>query len=79
MMRRTSRLDEFYREPNRRENLSHEEALRRYEALHEEAVALGAIGHENIWGGFEVDLRIAKAIQGLEDARKAREAHHRET
>jgi hypothetical protein len=79
MMRRTPRLDEFYRELNRKEDLSHEEALRIYEALHEEAVALGAISHENIWDGFEIDLRIAKAMQELERIRKAGKANCRKT
>ena len=79
MIERTPKLDEFYRELNAKENLSHEEALRIYEALHEEAVALGAISHENIWDGFEVDPRIAKALLGLEHVRKAGEANRQET
>jgi hypothetical protein len=71
MIRRTPELDEFYRKLNVKENLSYEEAWRIYEVLHEEAVALGAISHENIWDGFEVDLRIARAMQELERLRKA--------
>jgi len=55
-------LDEFYRKLDAEEKLSYEEALAIYEALHSEAVSLGAISHENIWDGFEVDLRIARAI-----------------
>lgn len=62
MIRNKRKLNRFYRKLNEEENISHKEALRIYDALHKEAVALGAISHENIWDGFEVDLRIAKAI-----------------
>lgn len=62
MIRNKRKLDEFYRKLDAEEKLSYKEALRIYDALHKEAVALGAISHENIWDGFEVDLRIAKAI-----------------
>jgi len=79
MIRRTPKLGEFYRELDRKENLSYEEALRVYEALHDEAVALGAISHENIWDGFEIDLRICGAMQKLERVRKAGEANRRRT
>lgn len=47
------------------EDLSHKEALRIYDALHAEAVSLGALRHENILEGLEIDLRVAKAINGL--------------
>jgi len=65
MIMNTPRLQEFYRKLMAEENLSHEEALRIYEALHAEAVYLGAISHENILEGLEVDLRIARAVNGL--------------
>ncbi len=65
MIRNKRKLNQFYRKLIEGENISHKDALRIYEALHKEAVALGAISHENIWDGFEVDLRIAKAINGL--------------
>ncbi len=42
------------------ETLSYAESLEIYEALE-----LGAISSTNIWDGFDVDLRIAKAINGL--------------
>jgi len=71
MIRNKRKLDKFYRELEAREKLSYKEALRIYDALHKEAVALGAISHGNIWEGFEVDLRIAKAINGLNRGRKA--------
>jgi len=62
MIRNKRKLDEFYRKLEAEENLSYKEALRIYDALHKEAVALGAISHENIWDGFDAILRIARAI-----------------
>ena len=58
-------MDEFNRELLERENLSHKEALRIYEAMHKEAVSLGVINSKNILEGLEVDIGIAKAINGL--------------
>lgn len=71
MIKNKDKLHKFYRELEAKENLSYKEAVRIYDALHKEAVSLGAISHENIWDGFEVDLRIAKAINGLKRVRKA--------
>jgi len=65
MIKNKRKLDEFYRKLDAEEKLSYKDALRIYDALYKEAVALGAVGHENIWDGFEVDLRIAKAINAL--------------
>jgi hypothetical protein len=65
MIRNKRKLTQFYRKLIEEENISHKEALRIYVALHKEAVAFGAISHENIWDGFEVDLRIAKAVNAL--------------
>ena len=65
MIRNKRKLNRFYRKLMEGENISHKEALRIYEALHREAMSLGAISSENILEGLEVDLRIAKAINGL--------------
>lgn len=65
MVKNKRKLDEFYRKLDAEESLSYKEAVRIYDALHKEAVALGAISHENIWDGIEVDLRIARAVNGL--------------
>ena len=65
MITNRDKLNEFERELARKENLSHKEALAIFDALHKEAVALGVISSENILDGIEVDLRIAKAINGL--------------
>jgi hypothetical protein len=70
MITNKDKLNEFERELIRKENLSHKGALPIYEALYKEAIALGAISHENIWDGFEVDLRIAQAMSRLKRARE---------
>jgi hypothetical protein len=70
MITNKDKLNEFERELARKESLSHKEALAIYDMLYKEAVALGAISHENIWDGFEVDLRIARAMGRLRRARE---------
>lgn len=65
MILNTPEYEEFCRRQMAEDRLSYEEACRVYESLHREALALGAINSANIWDGFEVDLRIAKAINGL--------------
>ena len=65
MVRNKRKLNEFYRKLIEEENISHKKALTIYEALHKEAVSLGIINSENILDGLEVDLRIAKAVNGL--------------
>ena len=51
MIKNRHKLDKFYRELIE-EDISHKAALSIYEALHKEAVSLGAISSENIWDGF---------------------------
>jgi len=65
MIRNKRKLNKFYQKLIEEENISHKKALSIYEALHKEAVSLGIINSENILEGLEVDLRIAKAINGL--------------
>ena len=65
MIKNNPKLKKFYEKLIKEENISHKEALSIYEALHKEAVSLGVINSENILEGLEVDLRIAKAINGL--------------
>ena len=65
MIQNKDKLDKFYRDLIRNENISHKEALAIYEALHKQAVSLGIISSENVMDGLEVDLRIARAINGL--------------
>ena len=65
MIRKTAKLNKFYQELLKNEKLTYKEALSIYEALHKEAVSLGIINSKNITEGLEIDLRIAKAINGL--------------
>ncbi|GAH89716.1 unnamed protein product [marine sediment metagenome] len=65
MIRNNLRLSKFYRKLIEEENISYKQALSIYEALHKEAVSLGIINSKNILEGLEVDLRIARAINGL--------------
>ena len=70
MIKNKRKLDKFYRELEAKEKLSYKQALRIYDALHKEAVHLGAISHENIWNGFEAVLRITKAMGRLSYGRR---------
>ena len=65
MRRNESKLRKFYKKLIAEENISHKQALAIYEAMHKEAISLGVINSDNILDGLEVDLRIAKAINGL--------------
>lgn len=65
MIRNKRKLNQFYRKLIEEEDISHKEALRIYEALHKEALALGAINSKNILEGLETDLRIARAVNAL--------------
>ena len=65
MILNTPEFEEFSKRQMSDDKLSYEEACRIYESLHKEALTLGAISSANIWDGFEVDLRIAKAINGM--------------
>jgi len=65
MIRNKPKLDKCHRKLIKEENLSYKKALSIYEALHKEAVSLGIINSENILEGLEVDLRIAKTVNGL--------------
>jgi hypothetical protein len=62
----TPEFQAFNRQQMGSDKLSYEEACRIYEALHQEALTLGTISSDNIWDGFEVDLRIAKAVNGIQ-------------
>jgi len=65
MRRNEPRLRNFYKKLIAEENITHKQALSIYEAMQKEAVSLGAINSDNILEGLEVDLRIAKAVNGL--------------
>jgi len=65
MVIRTPELDEFYRRLIVEEDLSYEQSLRIFEALYAEALLLGVISDERVLEGLEVDLKIARALNGL--------------
>ena len=71
MIKNRLKLDKFYTELEAKEKLSYKEALAIYDALHKEAVSLGAINSENILDGLEVDLKVARAMGRLKRGRKA--------
>ena len=66
MIKNCAKLREFYRKLIEKEDIPYKKALAIYEALHNEARALGVINSENILEGIEVDIKIAKALNGLD-------------
>ena len=65
MLKNKVKLNKFYQKLIAKEALSYKEALSIYEALHKEAVSLGIINSKDILEGLEVDIKIAKALNGL--------------
>ncbi|MCJ7778571.1 MAG: hypothetical protein MUP16_09690 [Sedimentisphaerales bacterium] len=65
MIINTDKLREFERSEIAREDISYKDALAIFEGLRKEAVSLGAFSCENILEGLEVDIRIARAVNGL--------------
>lgn len=65
MVKNKRKLNRFYKKLMEKENISYKKALSIYEALLREAISLGAINSKNILDGLDVDIRIAKAINGL--------------
>ena len=65
MIKNNIKLNKFYRRLIEKEGVSFKKALSIYEALHREAVSLGAINSKNILQGLGVDLKIAKIINSL--------------
>lgn len=70
MIKKRTKLEDFDEELRKAEERPYKELLALYGTLFAEAVALSAISHENIWDGFEVDLRVAQAMGRLKRARK---------
>ena len=65
MVKDRFKLNKFYQELIKKENIPYKKALAIYEALHKEAVSLGIINSKDILDGLETDLRIARVINGL--------------
>ena len=70
MVKNKLKLNRFYQELIEKENISHKKALFIYEALHKEALSLGIVKAKNILDGLEVDLKVAKAINGLTHSKR---------
>ena len=71
MIKNAKKLAEFERKMLETEDLSYEQKLKIFDWLFREAVSLGVINDKNIMDGIEVDIRIAKAVNGLKSAKKA--------
>jgi len=65
MIKNKLKLRKFYRKLIEEERISYRKALLIYEALYKEATSLGIINAKNILDGLEIDIKIAKAINGL--------------
>jgi hypothetical protein len=65
MIINTDKLKEFERSEISREDISYADALVIFEGLRREAVSLGVFSCENILEGLDVDIRIAKGVNGL--------------
>jgi hypothetical protein len=65
MIRDRQQLEEFERHLLKTGKLSYKQALAIYESLFKEAVSLGAVGSNNWMEDIEVDIKIARAINGL--------------
>lgn len=65
MIINTDKLREFERSEIMREDITYKDALAIFDSLRREAVSRGAFSCENILEGLDVDIRIAKAVNGL--------------
>ncbi|MFA5554749.1 MAG: hypothetical protein WCZ89_05180 [Phycisphaerae bacterium] len=65
MIKNRKKLEDFEKQQLIKEQFSYKDALAIYESLFHEAVSLGAISSKNIMDGFEVNIRIAKALNSL--------------
>jgi hypothetical protein len=65
MVEKSKKLAEFEKKLLEGEKLSYRQKLKMYDALFKKAVSLGIFTHENIMDGIEVDIKIARAVNGL--------------
>ena len=66
MIINTDKLKEFEQSEIAREDISYRDALAIFDGLRREAISLGVFSCENIMEGLDVDIRIARAINGLQ-------------
>ena len=62
MIKNHKLLDELERQETRSEHLSYQDALRLFEAMWQEAMALGAFPLKNPLEDIEVDIRLARIL-----------------
>ena len=65
MIKKRTKLEDFDEELRKAEGRPYKEVLALYGTLFAEAVSLGIFNENNVLDGIEVDIRIAKAINGL--------------
>jgi len=65
MKKKRTTLEDLNKELRKAEGRPYKEVLALYGTLVEKAVSLGIYNDDNILDGIEVDIRIAKAINGL--------------
>jgi len=65
MIINTDKLRAFEQSEMAREDISYRDALAIFDGLRREAISLGVFSRENILEGLDIDIRIAKAINGL--------------
>lgn len=65
MLKNRKKVYEFYKKLIQEDKISYKKSLMLYEFLYKEAVSLGVVHSRNILEGLEVDIKIAKAINGL--------------
>ncbi len=70
MIKNAKKIEEFERKMLETESLSLKQKWKIFDALFKEAVSLGVINDKNMLDGIEVDIRIAKAVNGLKSGRK---------
>ncbi len=62
MIKNPKLLDELERQETRSEHLSYQDALRLFEAMWQEAMALGALPLKDPLEDIEVDIRLARIL-----------------
>jgi hypothetical protein len=65
MIRDRHKLEEFERNLLKTRKFSYKQAFAIYESLLKEALSLGVINSDNWMEDIEVDIKIARAINGL--------------
>jgi hypothetical protein len=70
MIKNKKKLAEFEKRLMEAEDLTYDQKFKLFDELFKEAVSLGVFNDENIMEGIEVDIRIARALNGLGHGKK---------